>query len=184
MGIFSKLKQRLNGGVTLQLGVPSTVAENQIIPVSVTVVADSAQTVASVKAVLKVEAKEQGMTMGGGIGVQQSETMAQTIAQVQSNEPFTLAPGETKTVNLELYINGGAGVGNPMAQLSNVGGALGGVLQAVASAAQGFQHVNYLYTVHASADVEGVSIDPSAKVAIQIIPASVIQPPATGGTVS
>lgn len=175
MGLFGKLKQNMNhGGVKIHIAAPSSVPSNQVIPVAVTISADSSQTINSVKAEIKAQAKEQGIAMGGGnmggMGVQQGRTMAQTIAEVESREAFTIAPGETKTVNLELYIGGSAGSGNPLGQMANAGGGLGGVMQAVASAAQNFEHVNYIYSVHASADVEGVSLDPGDKLPIQILP--------------
>ena len=186
MGLFGKLKDNMNhGGVKVHVQAPGSVPGNQVIPVIVTITADSSQTINSVKAEIKAEAKEQGITMGGnnnmngGMGVRSSRTMSQTIAEVENRESFTIGPGETKTVNLELYISGDTGNGNPMGQLANIGGGMGSALQAVAAVAQKFEHVNYLYTVHASADVPGVSLDPSDKQSIQILPptAAVQAPP-------
>src|ERR1700691_5501178 len=101
MGLFSKLKSSMNGGVQVHVQAPSAVPSNQIIQVAVTVTSDSSQTINSVKAQIKAQAKEQGFTMGGGqgIGVQEGRTMEQTVAQAENREPFTIGPGETKTVN-------------------------------------------------------------------------------------
>jgi hypothetical protein len=178
MGLFDKLKQNMNGGVKVQVQAPSSVPGNQVIPVTVTITADDSRTVNSVKAEIKAEAREQGINIGGnnmgggtgGVGVQSSRTMAQTIAQVESREPFTIGPGETKTVNLQLYVSGNTGSGNPLGQLGNAGGGLGQVLQTVASVAQNFEHVNYIYSVHASADVDDVKLDPGDKQSIQLLP--------------
>lgn len=166
MGLFSRLKDNLNhGGVKIQIQAPSSVPGNQVIPVTVNITSDSSQTIDRVKAEIKAVAREQGLNFGGGGGVQASTTSAQTVAQVENREAFTISPGETKTVNLELFINGGAAGGNN-GQL----GSMGGALQALASVAQNFGHVNYTYSVHASADVQGITIDPSAKQPIQILP--------------
>ncbi len=173
MGLFNKLKSNMDGGVQVHLQAPSSVPANQVIPVTVTITADSTQTINNVKAEIKAQAREQGFTMGGqGVGMQEGRTMAQTVAQVESREPFTVGPGETKTVNLQLFINGSTGTGGPLGQMGNMGGALGGALQAVASVAQNFEHVNYLYSVHASADVQGHHVGPSDKQSIEILPPS------------
>ncbi len=183
MGLFGKLKQNMNhGGVKVHIQAPSSVPGNQVIPVTVTITADSSQTINSVKAEIRAEAKEQGVNIGGpngGVGMQSSRSMPQTIAQVENREPFTIAPGETKTINLELYISGSAASGNPMSQVANIGGGLGTALQAVAAVAQNFDHVSYLYTVHASADVPGVSLDPGDHQPIQILPPTAAAPQPT-----
>jgi hypothetical protein len=176
MGLFGKLKDNMNhGGVKVHIQAPSSVPGNQVIPVTVSVTADSSQTINSIKAEIKASAREEGIGfggggMGGGVGVREGRTMSQTVAQVESREPFTIGPGETKTVNLQLFIDGNAGSGNSVAQLGNMGGGIGGAFQALATVAQTMEHVNYIYTVHASADVAGVSIDPSDKLPIQILP--------------
>jgi len=180
MGLFSKLKSSMDGGVQLHIQAPGSVPANQVIPVMVTITANGMRTINSVKAEIKAEAREEGIAMGNGrgVGVQNSSTMAQTIAQVESRESFSISPGETKTVNLQLYINGGVAGINPMGQMSNVGGVLGGVLQTVAS----FEHVNYLYSVHASADVQDVHLSPSDKQPIQILPPAEAAPAASTTT--
>jgi len=181
VGLFGKLRSNMNhGGVKVQLQAPSSAPADQVIPVTVTITAEDSQTVDGVKAEIKAQAREQGITMGGGqgVGVQSSRSIDQTVAQVESREPFTIGPGETKTVNLQLYLNGNAGGGNPLGQLGNAGGALGGALQTLATVAQNIDHVNYLYSVHASADVEGVRLDPSDKQSIQILPPSGAAQPA------
>jgi hypothetical protein len=169
MGIFNKIRQNIHhGGVKVQIKAPSSVPENQVIPVTVTLTADSPQTIASVKAELRVQAKEEGVSIGNGVGVQQSNTTTQTIAQVESREAFSIAPGETKTVNLELYADGSGG-GNALTDLS---GGAGGAIKAVVSAVQTLDPVHYMYSIHASADVEGIVMDPGDEMPIQILPAA------------
>ncbi len=170
MGLFSKLKSSINGGVQVHVQAPSSVLSNQAIPVAVNITSESTQTINSVKAEIKAVAREQGLAMGrgSGVGVQENRTMAQTVAQAESREQFTISPGETKTINLQLYLNGGVAGGTPFGQMPN----LGGVLQSVVSMAQTFEHVNYTYTVHGSVDVQGHNLNPSDKQAIQILPSS------------
>jgi hypothetical protein len=174
MGFFSKIKDNItHGGVKVHVQAPSSVPGNQVIPVTVTLTADSSQTITSVKAELKAQVREEGMMMGGGRGVSMNSNRSnyQTVAQVESRDPLSIGPGETKTVNLQLFLNGN-GTPNPLGQVGNLGGALGGALQAVASVAQNLEHVSYLYSVHASAQVQGVSLDPSDKQPIQILPSA------------
>jgi hypothetical protein len=179
MGLFSKLKSSMDGGVQLHVQAPGSVPSNQVIPVRLTITADSSRTINSVKAELKAQAREQGITLGSGqgIGTQSSSTTSQTIAQVESREPFTISPGETKTIDLQLYLSGGLPGANVMAQMDNIGGALGGAMKAMASVAQGFGHVNYFYSVHASADVQDAHMSPKDKQSIQILPPVEAAPP-------
>ncbi len=178
MGLFNKLG---HGGVKVQVQAPSSVTRNAVIPVTVNISADKEHTINSLKAEIQAQAREQGFSFGngmnqsytGGVGIQEERTTYQTIAIVESREPLTVGPGETKTVNLQLYIDGTAGSRN------NVGGAtdggLMGALQSVANVASNLEHVDYIYRVKASADVEGVSLKPSDHMPIQILPEQVAQ---------
>jgi len=169
MGLFNKLKQNLDhGGVKVHLQAPSSVPSNQVIPVSVTVEANSPQTINSLKVELKVEMREQGMSLNGGYN--SGRTTAQTVAQVESREPFSLGANESKTVQLELYLGGNNA--SPMGPLGALGGggALGGALKAAAALAGNFENVSRLYSLHAHVDVANISIDPSDKQPIQILP--------------
>jgi hypothetical protein len=177
MGLFSKLG---HGGVKVQVQAPSSIPRNQVIPVTVTISADSTQTINSVKAEIKAQAREQGIGFGGGsmgmgqgaggVGVEDSRTNYQTVAQVESRESFSVGPNEVKTVNLQLYLDGSGGGGSQLGGVTNSGGALGGALRAVASVAGSLDHVNYIYRVYASADVAGAALDASDHQEIQILP--------------
>jgi len=183
MGFFGKIKANFNhGGVKVHVQAPSSVPANQVIPVTVSITADSSQSVKSVTAEIKAIAREQGVNIGlgygigtGGAGNPQNTATSQVVAKAENREPFTIAAGETKEVTLELFVSGMGTMGN-----FNPGGALGGALQAISSISQNFSHMNFTYTVHASADVEGITLDPSDKQPIQILPpteaAAPIQP--------
>src|ERR1700759_4654033 len=126
MGLFNKLKSNMAGGVVVHVQAPTAVPADQSIPVTVSVTSDSSQTIEEIKVEIKAEAKETGITMGAGhsMGVQESRTSAETISKAENREAFTIGPGETKSVNFQLFLSGNTGV-NPV---GNVGGALGGVL--------------------------------------------------------
>lgn len=177
MGFFGKLKANMNhGGVKVQLSAPGSIASDQVIPVQVTVSAKSAQTILSVKAEIQCERREHDATFGIGqtVGTRQTGTITETIAVIENREPFTLNAGESKTIELPLYLNGGTAAQNPLAGLSESMGVVGGILESVASQ---LDHVNYLYTIHASADVDGIKLDPSTSQSIQFLPPlSTVQP--------
>lgn len=172
MGLFSKLK----GGVKVKLEAPQAVPSNQVIPVKVTVTADKAAVIKSVSAQIRAQAREQGVNFGGnqngmgGVGVQSGTTNEFTVAQAENREEFNLAGGETKTVEFQLYLNGGAAGGGGSQLGSNAGGALGGVLKAVGAVVNNLDHVNYMYTVHASADIDGHALNANDHQSIQILP--------------
>lgn len=179
MGLFSKLG---HGGVKVQVQAPSSIASNQVIPVTVNISTDSTHTIKSVKAELQAQAREQGIGVGsmgmgmnqpgfGGVGVGESRTTYQTIAQAESREPLSVGPGEVKTVNLQLYIDGSAGSSRQLGGDDNSGGGLGGALRAVANFAGSLDHVNYIYRVYASADVDGAALSPNDHQPIQVLPA-------------
>jgi hypothetical protein len=174
MSIFGKIKDNLHhGGVTVRLQVPSSIPGNQVIPVTVAITTDSPQTIDSVKAKIIAQTQVQGISIGNGantgIGVgagqtnDQAQARNQTVAQVESREQFTINPGETKTISLQLFINGDTGNGSQSA----MGAAVGNVLQAMSG---NFEHVNYTYSVFVSADVHGISLDPSDEQPIQLLP--------------
>lgn len=171
MGLINKLKSSMDGGVQVHIQAPSAVPSNQVIQVNISITTESSQTINCVRAEIKAQAREQGLAMGGvngGIGVQENRTMEQTVAQVESREPFAISPGETKTVSLQLYLNGGAAGDGKLGQLADMGGVMGGLVHAISS----FEHVNYIYSVHAFVEVQGHSLKPGDKQPIQILPPS------------
>lgn len=186
MGLFSKLRSNMSGGVHLRVQAPGSVPSDQVIPVNVDVTTDNTQTITAVKVELKAQAREEGFSMGNrggfsvgnnmqtGNGMQANNTMEQTVAQAEDRTTFTINPGETKTVSLQLYLNGGTVGMNPNGMFPGAGnnGAIGNVLNVVSSLAMAgsFEHINYVYSVHAYASVEGHNIGPSDKQPIQILP--------------
>lgn len=172
MGFFGKIRDNFShGGVKVRLQAPSSVTNNQVIPISVTITAgESPQTINKIKADIRVQTREQGIGLNGG--VDDGETTEQIIAQVEDREPFTLAPNETRTIQLQIALDTSSGTGFPTGQIN---GAVAGVLQSIASVAGNFENVSRSYTVHASADVAGISLDPTDHQPIQVLPAAQAQ---------
>lgn len=121
-----------------------------------TITSDTTHVVSKITARIEAQAKEQGMVMGGqGAGLESSKTTFQTIAEAQNAESFTINPGETKTVSLQLALNTAAtaagGYGGP-----SPSGGVAQVIGTVMAAVQPFEHVNFIYRVHVTADVPWV----------------------------
>jgi hypothetical protein len=181
MGLFGKISNNLHhGGVKVRLEAPASVPSNEVIPVTVNITADSTQTINAVKVEIKAQEREQGMGMGGvGVGIgnnnmnngyNNQQSTEQTVAVVESRETFTINAGETKTVQLQLALNGTAAMGNGLSQLQGAAGNFGNALAAIASVASNFENISYTYSVHAYVDVADIAMDPSDKQPIQILP--------------
>jgi hypothetical protein len=180
MGFFSKLKADMNhGGVKLSAQVPGSVASDQPIPITVTITTDTPQTVNSVTVKLEAEEREQGVNIGFGsgnmnqMGTNNGNTNYETVAVVENRDQFSIAPGDSKTISLQLYLNNAqAGQGMP-GTMNPMGAALGGVLQSIAM--RGLAHTSFIYRIHVSADIEGVGIGPHQNLPIQIAPPTIQQ---------
>lgn len=169
MGLFSKLKNNFkHGGVKLSMQAPATARlTDTTLPVVVNLTAsDQAQTINRVSAEIIATSRNQTFSTGGN---QTTPTTQQhTVARVDNNETFSLAPGETKSVQLNLTMNGGAqALGtltgmDPNSKAGEIAGKVIGALGAGNSAA-------YSYRLKASADVADVTFDPAAEQDLQIL---------------
>jgi hypothetical protein len=172
MGLFSKIKSNLNhGGIKLDLTAPSSSTSGTIVPVSVNITADSPQTINNVKFELKVETRDTAPTVQFGDNnntTASNHDAVQTVAQVETNESFTIAAGETKTITLQLGIPNDTVMNNALSGI--MGGAVGSIMGKLASMST--TTVSRLYSVHVHADVEGIKLDPGTHQNIQILPAN------------
>ena len=176
MGLFSKFKSKASGGVVVKVQAPSSVPSNQVIPVKITITSDTSQTIKSIKAEVKARAKEQGFSVGSqGAGMQTGTTTEMVVAKAENRDAFTVNPGETKTIDMQLFVDSNQN----LAMSGNISGPAAGVMKAVTALAQGMNHISYLYTVHAYADVDGHAFNPSDKQDIQLLPPSTAQQTAT-----
>jgi len=175
MGLFSKIKDDISHGrVKVHVQAPGSIPINEVIPVSVTITSDTSRTINDVKVELKAQAREMGLGNMyahpgvNGMGLQESRTMYQTVAQVENRESFSLNAGESKTVDLQLFLNGNQGSSAGTGSFTNPGGVLGGVMSAIGS----IDHINYVYKIEASVSIQGVDFGPNDSMAIQMLPPS------------
>ena len=170
MSFFDKIKQNIeHGGVNVTLNAAQSVSQkDQTLPVTVTI-SNSPEMVRTIKSVTaEVQATENasGMSMALNNTVQVGNTTddsemynMQTIivAQANSAETFVLQPNESKTITLDIVINNGES--NPT----------DGIMGHLANMAKKVNQNGYKYELHVKADVEGVSLDPHAHQALEIV---------------
>lgn len=149
MGFFGKIKQNLqHGGVKVQLQAADTVSlQAASLPVTVIVSAtDQPAQVNSVKAAITVQSFAKSPS-SGKFGSTPDIGTSTVAAQAETNEPFSLSPGQSKTVQLSVVINP-----NQLPAASIGASTLGKLLDPS----------QYQYYVQATADVAGIAIDPAA----------------------
>jgi len=177
MGFFGKLKQNFtHGGVKVKIQAPASVSmQDASVPVAVAVTAgDSPQTVSKVSVEIIAESRSQAFNQGGDAN---SITM-NTVARSEDAQQFSLAPGESKTVQLAIVMNAGAAIAQ---QLPDDGAAtqIAEGLAKLQNVAQALDPSAATYTIVAKADVQGIALDPSDKQPIQIL-----KPGELGGAVN
>jgi hypothetical protein len=152
MGLFSSLKKNFkHGGVKISMQAPESVStQDASLPVTVTVTAtDGPVQINSVKAEISAVSfnknfnQPMGQTNMPENGVTQ---MPEVVARAENPQQFNLAPGQSQAVQLSITM----GSGQP-----------GGLTEKIESVAQLFNPSTYAYSLSASADVEGVALDPS-----------------------
>lgn len=82
--------------------------------------------------------------------------------------PFTIAPGETKTIELAITMNQGAAMQSQMP----ADGALAqvaGIIQQLQSVSEIMNDTSYEYHIRATAKVEGIAFSPSNEQLIQLL---------------
>ncbi len=79
-----------------------------------------------------------------------------------------LQPNETKTVQLNIVMNTGAMAGAVMPEGSAMA-QVAGVLQKIQTVSEALNKNSYSYDVRASADVDGISLDPAKQQPVQIL---------------
>lgn len=169
MSLFGKLKENFNhGGVKIQLQAPASISMNDAtVPVTVSVTArDQQRTIDHVSVAITAQSYNQAFSDSDDTSPAQSQQ--HTVAQSDYAQPFTLMPGETKTVEVSIVMNEGAAVaaqlpeGSGMAQIA-------GVFQKLQSVSEALNGSSWQYSIEASAKIEGVSFGPSYQQPIQIL---------------
>lgn len=160
MGFFDKLKENItHGGVKLQLQAPGSVSmSDAAVPVSVTLTADDKpRNISNVKVEVIAETTSPGP----------SNATRRVIATVQSTQPFTLAPGTSQTVQLNLAMNIGAAAAEAL-DPNPILAAAAKFVGNIAQAAEAMDTRQYRYTMQATAQVDAIAFNPSASQPIQV----------------
>jgi len=168
MGLFSKIKQNLNhGGVDIDFEAPASVSmQDANVPVTVTLTADQAQQINRVTAELTRTSRNQAFNQST---VNDTSPIPDvTVARVDNTQSIALAPGQSQTVQLNLVMNAGAAVQQQLPEGSAMAQVAGAIskLQTVSDSMNGD---SYIYEIKVSADVEGISLDPSKIKAVQVL---------------
>ncbi len=174
MGFFGKIKDNLNhGGIKLDLQAASSVSmQDAAFPVVVTLTSTSPEqhSVKRVSAEIIATNRQQSYNqpVANGSGSSMPQTLAQTVARAENNEPFIIMPGETKTLQFNIVMNAGAAAeaqfeeGSAMAQVA-------GAFKNLQSVSAALDNTSWSYSLKASADVEGIALDPSVSHILQIL---------------
>lgn len=168
MGLFDKLKQNFtHGGIKLQLQAPASVSQNDpsfTATVILTNAGEAAQTVNSITVSL-VEDRSQTDTLQDD---DLNDQAPQDLASASNDEPLTLQPGETKTLDFTLPLNLGK---LAAAELPQNGGlaAVANVLGRVEAISDALKPQHYRHYVNASAQIEGITFGAGAQAEIQLL---------------
>lgn len=170
MGLFGKLKENFNhGGIKVQLQAPASVSMNDAtVPVTVSVTATSEQhTIERVSVTITAQSYNQAFSESGNNN-NSAQNQQHTVAESDYSQPFTLASGETKTVEVNIVMNQGAAVAAQLPEGSGIA-QVAGMFQKLQSVSEAMNGNSYQYFVEASAKIEGVTFGPSYQQPIQIL---------------
>ncbi len=155
MGLFSKIKKNLShGGVKIQLEAPaSTSIKDAGLPVSITVTAtDSLAPVKAVRAEIIAESNNQSFSSPSDSGMDNSQSTLQTVARAENVEPFTLAPGESKTIELKIIMNAGSAIADQLPG-GGAGAAIAKGLARLETISETLNQNSYTYQLQGTADL-------------------------------
>ncbi len=150
---------------------PASVSmQDASLPVSVTVTAEDTQVQIN-KVTVEIIAQSQSLNFQqptkSGIDPVNATTF-QTVARAENTQVFSLAPQQSQTLQLSIVMNAGAAVESQLPE-GSAGQAVAHGLKELQSLSEVFNSNSYTYTLKASADVEGVALDPSKSQPLQIL---------------
>ena len=172
MGLFSKLSENIHhGGVKIALAAPGSASLNDAtLDVTVTLTSSEARTFQWVRVDLDATQENFAFNNPGSMNnqdINRQQNTVTTVARAQMMEPFSMAAGETKTIPLQIVLNA-----------ANAAAAGGGLSQGQTAVAKVFSKVaalsslvdphTYHYSLNATANVDGIALDPSTSSAITI----------------
>jgi hypothetical protein len=171
MGFFSKIKTNLNhGGVKIDLQAPASVSmQDAQLPVTITITnTDSEQRmVKRVSAEIFASSQNRAFNQPGSVN-NTNQVVRESVARADNTEQFVIMPGETKTVQLNIVMNAGAVAGAQLPENSAMA-QVAGALQKLQSVSEALNNTSYTYSLQGSADVDGVALDPSKSMPLQVL---------------
>lgn len=171
MGFFSKLKENFtHGGVKISLQAPPSVSMNGAdVPVTVALSAtDKQESIERVTVRILAQTNNRAFSASSNANANASQNEEHTVAEAEYAQPFSLAPGETKNVPLNIVMNQGAAVASQLPQDSGAAKVFG-ALQKLESVSEAMNGASYTYTIEASAKVQGLALGPGTRQPIQIL---------------
>lgn len=168
MGLFDSLKQNFKHGVKVTLDAPASVSsQDASLPVSVAVTAsDNQQTIQKIYVEIIAESRDQSFSLNASST--SNSTEQKVVARSEYTEPFIVAAGETKAVQLSITMNQGAALQEQLPEGSGLA-QIAGAFEKLQNVTNAISQKNYTYTLRAVADVEGVAFDPSDQQPLQIL---------------
>ncbi len=172
MGLFSKLSDNIHhGGVKIALTAPGSASLNDAtLAVTVTLTSSEARTFQWIRVDLEATQQDFAFNNPGSMNnqaINRQQNTVTTVARAQMLEPFSMAVGETKTIPLQIVLNG-----------ANAATAGGGLSQGQAAVAKVFSKIQtlsslidphtYHYSLKAIANVDGIALDPSTNSGISL----------------
>jgi len=117
---------------------------------------------------LVARSSKRGFVQPGNTANTPNQTTETVVAQAHYMQSFTVAPGETKTIELAITMNQGAAMQSQM----SVDGALAqvaGIMQQLQSVSETMNGISYKYRIRTTAKVEGIAFSPSHELPIQLL---------------
>lgn len=161
MGIFDTIKKNLTqGGVDVEIYTQPVISKSAPHAVVVRVIAkDGAAQIKGIRLTLERSDPRNNVAPN-------TATRNTVVAQQILSEAFVLNQGEVRDVTMHLSLQNDTS-SNVFAQVSS----------AINKIGEFMNNGQYLYTLIAAADVEGIALDPSSKVSVQVVDGGIAPPP-------
>ncbi len=164
MGLMDALKKNFTqGGISIQVIAEPVIPTGSPYTFTARVTAkDSVQKITNVRATVEREEMRTRVSTGYGNNNMQNRPRRDTVARVENTEAFSLNAGEQRDVQLTLNMqepSSGGLFGKVSSAIRQVNSLVGG-------------NSGYTYTLVVTADVEGVVMDPTQRVLVQVVEGS------------
>lgn len=180
MGIFDRIKKNItHGGLSLEVQIPPSISANDpALPITATFTNSGAEPrmINKVTAQLTATTNNMAFRPADSPAVDDrnsTQPTSQTLARTEVAQPFTLGPGQTQNVQLNIVMNEMA-LSNgmpPAANPSQPQNTWTQLAQKAMAVEQSMNHGSYDYSVNVDADIEGIALDIGKSKSIQVLDA-------------